>query len=72
MEQQNEQQKRCEAAICFARMYGVKETLEPLEFKDNSEVVAMALQWADEYLKAGCPDDIVAFFEEAFKEKGDR
>lgn len=75
MEQQkeNEQQKRFEAAVCFARMYGIKETLESLEFKDNKEVVALALQWADEYLKAGCPDDIAAFFEEAFnKEKGDK
>lgn len=54
-------QKRYETAICFARMYGVKETLEPLPYVENEIITGRMLQWAEEYLESGSAD-MVQFF----------
>lgn len=56
------ERKRYETAICFARMYGVRETLEPVQFQETENFVELVLQWADEYLKYHL-DDMVSFFE---------
>ena len=61
------EQKKYEVSICLARMYGVYETLEPLEFLDNETVTGMVIKWTDEYLASGS-GDIVAFFETKVKQ----
>lgn len=50
-----------EAAIGFARMWGVKETLEPLPYLDCSQVRNMVMEWALEYVSSG-KEDAVEFF----------
>lgn len=57
------EQKKMEAAVIFARMYGVKETLEPLPYVANEQIAAMMAEWAEEYLNTGA-GDMVSFFEE--------
>ena len=59
----SEARKRCEAAICFARMYGVMETLEPMPFVENDAVAAQVLRWVEMYLDSGS-GDMVQFFQE--------
>lgn len=44
--------KQYETAIRFARMYGVRETLEPLPFIENEVIVTEMVQWAKEYLES--------------------
>lgn len=56
-------QRKSELAICFARMYGIKETLEPLEFLEQETVIRMVRQWAEEFLESSSRD-VVQFFEE--------
>lgn len=51
-----------EAAIGFARMWGVKEVLEPLPYLDFPYVRDMIMEWAREYTN-GEPEDAVAFFQ---------
>lgn len=58
------QQRKSGIAICFARMYGIKETLEPLEFLENEAVIKIVCQWADEFLDSDArSSDLVQFFE---------
>lgn len=59
----DQEQKKLETAIIFARMYGVKETLEPLPYAANEQIAAMVTEWAEEYLNTGA-EDMVSFFEE--------
>ncbi len=52
-----------ETAICFARMWGVMETMEPLPnlgFEDVREIVVML---AEEFI-SGKGEDLVVFFTE--------
>ncbi len=61
--EKTKEQRKYEIAISLARMYGVKETLEPLAFLKNESVVEMVLQWSDEFLDShSC--DLVQFFED--------
>lgn len=53
--------KQYETAICLARMYGVRETLEPFPFIENSVIVDTMLKWSEEYLSSGS-DDLLRFF----------
>ncbi|MBD5498404.1 MAG: hypothetical protein HDR11_11660 [Lachnospiraceae bacterium] len=57
------EQKKLDTAIIFARMYGVRETLEPLPYVANEQVAIMVTEWAEEYLNTGA-EDMVSFFEE--------
>ena len=54
--------KKLKMAIIFARMYGVKETLEALPYISHEEMIAMIIQRTDEYLNTN-EKDIVRFFE---------
>lgn len=56
-------QRKLETAIILARMYGVKETLEPLPFVSTEDIVTMIVKWAEAYMNTG-EDDIVSFFED--------
>ncbi len=49
-------------AVILARMYGVKETLEPLPRMSNEEIVDLITKWTEEYLDTE-EGDIVRFFE---------
>ena len=55
-----------ETAIVLARMYGIKETLEPLPGISNEEVVVLIEKWAKEFLETG-EHDIIQFFESRFE-----
>lgn len=55
-----------ETAICFARMWGVLETLEPLPNLGFEEVRNISLALAEEFI-AGKGDDMVSFFVEKSK-----
>lgn len=50
-----------ELAICFARMWGVAETLSPLPNLGFSEVKERMIQWAKECIE-GREEDILLFF----------
>lgn len=41
MDDNNLEYKKLEAAVILARMYGVKETLEPLPHISNEKIVAL-------------------------------
>lgn len=49
-------------AIILARMYGIRETLEPLPRMPNEEMVDLITKWTEEYLDTE-EGDIVRFFE---------
>lgn len=50
-----------ELAICFARMWGVAETLSPLPNLGFSEVKERMIRWAEEYVTEG-EEDFLLFF----------
>ena len=56
-----------EAAICFARMWGIMETLEPLPNLGFEEVRNIAVELAEEFV-AGKGEDLAGFFEERMGE----
>ena len=55
--------KRTETAVMFARMYGVAETLEPLQRMDWEPFIEQILSWTEDYLESG-RTDILSYFEE--------
>ncbi|MBO5335942.1 MAG: hypothetical protein J6A94_02270 [Lachnospiraceae bacterium] len=61
----NADQEKLKIAIILARMYGVKETLQPLSFLPNDDIANMIVKWTEEYLNTG-EKDIVVFFENKF------
>ena len=61
----NSEHKRLETAVILARMYGIKETLEPQPFVSNEDIVMLVTEWAEEYLDTG-EKDITRFFEGKF------
>ena len=50
-----------ELAICFARMWGVAETLSPLPNLEFSEVKERMIRWAEECVAEG-EGDFLLFF----------
>ncbi|MBO5335936.1 MAG: hypothetical protein J6A94_02240 [Lachnospiraceae bacterium] len=60
------EQDKMKIAIILARMYGVKETLEPLPFLPNDDIAIMIAKWTEEYTNTG-EKDIVIFFENKFR-----
>lgn len=50
-----------ELAICFSRIWGVVETLEPLPHADFKEVRDKMMEWAEECVTAQ-EQDFVEFF----------
>lgn len=69
MDDNNLEHKKLEAAVILARMYGVKETLEPLPHISNKKIVALIERWLEEYFDTG-EKDIVRFFEGRFYDNG--
>lgn len=53
--------KLYEAAICFARMWGIHETLEPLPNLGFDRIRELVLGWAREYMEGG-EEDMTGFF----------
>lgn len=56
-----------ELAICFARMWGVAETLSPLPNLGFSEVKERMIRWAEEYAADG-EEDFLLFFQRKLAE----
>lgn len=51
-----------EIAIILSRMYGVAETLQPIEYLENGEFIPKIREWTEEFLGMG-KGDILEFFE---------
>lgn len=47
--------------IHFARLYGIAETLHPVRRRENDDITALILSWADEYTQTGA-QDLSGFF----------
>lgn len=56
-----------ELAICFARMWGVAETLNPLPNLEFPEMKSRMIRWAEECI-AGGEEDFVIFFKRKLTE----
>ena len=65
MNNRNLEHKKLETAIILARMYGMKENLEPLPCISNKKMVALILKWTEEYFDIW-EEDIERFFEGRF------
>lgn len=61
----NLEHKKLKTAVILARMYGVKETLEPLPCISNEKMVDLITKWTEEYFDTA-EEDIVRFFESKF------
>lgn len=48
--------------ITLARLYGIAETLNPWEYKENQEFFHMIEEWTNEFLESDY-QDILEFFE---------
>lgn len=57
-----------ELAICFARMWGVAETLNPLPNLEFSEMKERMIRWAEEYVADG-EEDFLLFFQRKLAEE---
>lgn len=62
MNDNNLEHEKLKTAAILARMYGVKETLEPLPRMPNKEMVDLIIKWTEEYIDTE-QEDIVRFFE---------
>lgn len=67
MNNYNIEHKKLETAIIMARMYGVKETLEPLPCMSNEKMTDLILKWTEVYFDTG-EEDIEQFFEGRFQD----
>lgn len=56
-----------ETAVCFARMWGVMETLHPFPYLEFSQVLDMVTGWAQDYVDGG-GEDMTGFFQKKAKE----
>ena len=65
MSDNNLEHEKLKIAVILARMYGVKETLEPLSRMTNEKMVDLITKWTEEYV-ATEGEDIVRFFEGKF------
>ena len=54
-------------ALQLARMYGVAETLNPVEYMDSEKFITMILAWTDTYIKSN-ESDLVEFFNKQFQQ----
>lgn len=59
--------EKLKTAVILARMYGVKETLEPLPCISNEKMVDLILKWTEEYFDTA-EEDIEQFFEGRFQD----
>ncbi|MEY8426887.1 hypothetical protein AALA00_04030 [Lachnospiraceae bacterium 46-15] len=55
-------EKYLESAILFARLYGIAETLNPLENIGNEKFICMIKEWTDEFISTE-NNSILKFFE---------
>lgn len=53
-------------ALQFARMYGVAETLNPVQYMDSDSFVTMILEWTDKYIESD-EKDLVEYFNKLFQ-----
>lgn len=61
----NLEHEKLKIAVILARMYGVRETLEPLPHMSNEKMVDLITKWMEEYFDTE-EEDIVRFFESKF------
>lgn len=61
----NLEHEKLKTAVILARMYGVRETLEPLPRMSDEKMVDLITKWTEEYLDTE-EKDIVRFFESKF------
>ena len=61
------EQKKLESLVILARMFGIKETLEPMQFVPNEDIVMLIMKWTEECLDIS-EKDIAQFFESKFHE----
>lgn len=52
-----------QAAVTFARLYGIAETLNPWPYLDNERFFRKIEAWTQEYLQSG-EEDLLHFFEQ--------
>ena len=50
--------------IQLARLYGIAETLHPLRRRENDDIAALILGWAEDYIRSGA-QDLPGFFARA-------
>ena len=65
MNDNNLEHEKLKTAVILARMYGIKETLEPLSHMSNEKIVDLITKWTKEYLDTE-EGDIVRFFDSKF------
>ena len=63
----NLEHEKLKTAVILARMYGVKETLEPVPCISNEKMVDLILKWTEEYFDTA-EEDIEQFFEGRFQD----
>ena len=56
-----------DTAIILSRMYGVAETLNPIPYRSNADMLELIRDWAAEYIESK-ETDIVHFFEKKIKD----
>lgn len=67
MDNHNLKYEKMKTAIILARMYGVKETLEPLPCISNEKMVDLIRKWTEEYFDTAV-EDMEQFFEGRFQD----
>lgn len=63
----NLEHEKLKTAVILARMYGVKETLEPLPCISNEKMIDLITKWTEEYFDTA-EEDIEQFFEGKFQD----
>lgn len=56
-----------DALIILSRMYGVAETLNPIPYRSNADILELIRDWAAEYIESQ-EADILHFFEKKIKD----
>lgn len=56
-----------DAVIILSRMYGVAETLNPIPYRSNADMLELMRDWAAEYIESK-ETDILRFFEKKIKD----
>ena len=56
-----------DALIILSRMYGVAETLNPIPYRSDADILELMRDWAAEYIESQ-EADILRFFERKIKD----
>ena len=65
MRDNNLEHEKLKTAVILARMYGVRETLEPLPRMPDEKIISLITKLTEEYLDTE-EEDIFRFFENKF------